>query len=63
MTVCYGAHMNTKTRTALCDHCSKTHVAEYHHEGRFGEGPIFIVYCTTMNDDLADFVTTEYLVD
>lgn len=28
-----------------CDYCGERHVAEYSHEGRFGEGPIYAVVC------------------
>lgn len=35
------------------------HEAEYHHEGRYGEGPIYVVTCPL--DGLATFVTREGL--
>lgn len=49
------------TGTVECQHdeCGKAHVAEYHHDGQYGEGRVFIVYCTTRNDGLADFYTEE----
>lgn len=40
-----------------CWHCEQPHEAEYSHEGRFGEGPIFAVVCTV--DGLTDYYTTE----
>ena len=43
--------------TVECDECGERHVAEYSHEGRFGEGPIFAVVCT--RDDLTDYYTAE----
>lgn len=43
-----------------CDSAFQSHEAEYHHEGQFGEGPIYIVTCP--KDGLATFVTTEGLV-
>lgn len=41
--------------TVDCDHCPETHPADYSHEGQYGEGPIFVVYC----NDLADYYTEE----
>lgn len=26
---------------ATCAHCGQLHAVEYHHDGRFGEGPIY----------------------
>lgn len=43
----------------VCHHCDQLHEATYHHEGQFGEGPIYVVVCTA--DDLHDFYTTEVL--
>lgn len=31
--------------TVECQDCGQRHVAEYHHEGRFNEGPVFAVVC------------------
>jgi hypothetical protein len=48
-----------------CHYCGGRHVAEYHHEGRYGEGHIYAVVCT---DPVAnrlgviDYYTTEALV-
>lgn len=59
MTVCYGTHMNTTPAvrySAECQQCGNRHEAEYSHEGRFGEGPIFAVIC---DDGLTDYYTTE----
>jgi hypothetical protein len=41
--------------TVICDECGDRHVAEYSHEGRFGEGAIYAVVC----GDLTDYYTTE----
>lgn len=41
----------------VCDECGGEHVAEYSHEGMFGEGPIFAVVCPV--DDLTDYYTRE----
>lgn len=38
-----------------CDECGETHVAEYSHEGQFGEGAIFAVVC----GEFTDYYTTE----
>jgi hypothetical protein len=45
--------------TVICHECGERHVAEYSHEGRFGEGPIFAVVCPV--DYLTDYYTTEGL--
>jgi hypothetical protein len=42
--------------TVTCDNCGHAHVGEYSHEGQWGQGPIFVVYCT---DGLADYYTSE----
>jgi hypothetical protein len=42
-----------------CQECDGFHVAEFSHEGRFGEGPIFAVVCTV--DHLTSYYTTEAL--
>lgn len=47
------------THHVICNQCEQQHEAEYHHEGSFGEGPIFIVICE--RDGLADYYTTEGL--
>lgn len=28
----------------LCEYCGKFHRAEYHHDGSYGEGPIYAVW-------------------
>jgi hypothetical protein len=43
--------------TVTCEFCGATHVAEYSHEGRYGEGPIYAVACT--RDLVNDYVTAE----
>lgn len=40
-----------------CERCDGQHDAEYSHEGRFGEGPIFAAICPT--DDLTVWHTAE----
>lgn len=45
--------------TVTCYQCGQRHVAEYSHEGRFGEGPIYAVVCEV--DGLTDYYTTEGL--
>lgn len=40
-----------------CWTCGAPHPAEYSHEGRHGEGPIFAVVCTV--DHLTDYYTNE----
>lgn len=40
-----------------CQECGANHEANYSHEGRFGEGPIYAVICTV--DGLTDYYTTE----
>lgn len=42
--------------TVICDQCGARHVAEYSHEGRYGEGHIYAVVC---DDDLTDYYTEE----
>jgi hypothetical protein len=49
--------MNTTKPTVVCFQCEARHEAEYSHEGRFGEGPIYAVVCT--EDGLTDYYTTE----
>ena len=39
---------------AQCLECGDWHEAEYSHEGRFGEGPIYAVVCTV------DYLTSYY---
>lgn len=43
----------------LCQSCGEPHPAEYSHEGRYGEGPIYAVVCTV--DWLTDYYTSELL--
>lgn len=43
--------------TITCHNCGQDHIGEYSHEGRWGEGPIFVVIC--IKDDLADYYTQE----
>lgn len=38
-----------------CETCGEMHEGEYHHEGTFGEGPIFAVTCGL--DGLTDWFT------
>lgn len=38
-----------------CHECGRTHPAEYSHEGRYGEGPIYAVVCDA--DHLTDYYT------
>lgn len=40
-----------------CFTCDRWHEAHYHHDGQYGEGPIFIVICE--EDGLADYYTNE----
>jgi hypothetical protein len=40
-----------------CDACGRPHPAEFSHQGRFGEGPIYAVVCT--RDYLTDYYTGE----
>jgi hypothetical protein len=40
-----------------CQECGQVHIAEYSHEGRFNEGPIYAVVCT--QDNLTDYYTSE----
>lgn len=40
----------------FCENCGNDHVAEYSHEGRYGEGPIYAVVCDA--DNLTDYYTT-----
>lgn len=47
----------TVVGTVQCFECGDSHEAEYSHEGRFGEGPIFAVVCTV--DYLTSYYTTE----
>lgn len=43
-----------------CDECGEKHEAGYSHEGRFGEGPIFAVYCDAPSGQYAgDYYTSE----
>jgi hypothetical protein len=51
--------MNTHPETiqVMCSTCNQLHPAEYHHEGQYGEGPIYISTCPS--DWLADFYTLE----
>jgi hypothetical protein len=54
--------MSTLTASSLlvrCHTCEELHVAEYSHEGRFNEGPVFAVVCD--QDWLTDYYTTEGL--
>lgn len=37
-----------------CQQCEEWHPAEYSHEGRFGEGPIFAVVCGEFTDYYTD---------
>lgn len=48
--------MNTTTYVADCESCGAVHPAEYSHEGRFSEGPVYAVVCTV--DYLTDYYTT-----
>lgn len=41
--------------TVICDECGERHVAEYSHEGRWGQGAIFAVVC----GDLTDYYAAE----
>lgn len=56
--------MTTKTEAPLtghhvmCDECNQAHPAEYSHEGRFGEGHVYIVMC----GEFADYYLTERLI-
>lgn len=34
----------------ICDECGERHVAEYSHEGQFGQGAIFAVVCGEFTD-------------
>lgn len=43
-----------------CQECGEEHPADYSHEGRFNEGPIYVVFCT--KDGLADYYTAETLI-
>lgn len=43
--------------TVECDTCGERHPATYHHDGQFGEGPVYEVTCT--RDGLADYYLTE----
>lgn len=36
----------------ICDECGRRHVAEYSHDGDYGQGPIFAVIC---EDGLTDY--------
>lgn len=45
--------------TVCCHQCGNEHPAEYSHEGRHGEGPIYAVVCTL--DHLTDYYTREGL--
>lgn len=45
------------TINVACFECHETHVGEYSHEGRYGEGPIYAVVCT--RDHLTDYYTRE----
>ena len=36
--------------TVQCDECSGVHEAEYSHDGRFGEGPVYVVVCGGFTD-------------
>lgn len=40
--------------TVTCDECGATHIAEYSHEGQFGEGAIFAVVCGEFTDYYTD---------
>jgi hypothetical protein len=42
-----------------CDNCGNLHPAEYSHEGRFSEGPLWAVVCPA--DRLTDYYTVERL--
>lgn len=41
--------------TVNCDECGERHIAEYSHEGDFGQGSIFAVVC----NDYTDYYTEE----
>ena len=45
------------TGTVRCDNCGAVHVAEYSHEGRFGQGAIYAVVCPV--DYMTDYYTAE----
>lgn len=49
----------TTTKYADCQTCGSLHVAEYSHEGQWGQGPIYAVVCPEGN--LVDYYTTEGL--
>jgi hypothetical protein len=49
------AAATTAPGTVTCDECGATHIAEYSHEGQFGQGPIYAVVC----GDLTDYYTGE----
>lgn len=40
-----------------CQECGDDHIAEYSHEGQFGEGPVFAVVCPV--DQLTDYYTLD----
>lgn len=44
------------TPTVTCEECNENHVAEYSHEGRYGEGAIYSVIC---KDGLTDYYTKQ----
>lgn len=46
-----------QTIRVQCHQCGQEHEGQHHHEGRFGEGPIYIVICEA--DGLADYYTLE----
>lgn len=48
------------SREVICDHCGKKHVAEYSHDGVFGEGPIYAVVCE--QDGLTDYYRESALI-
>jgi hypothetical protein len=45
---------------ALCEGCGEYHPAEYHHDGQWGEGPIYAATCPV--DGLTDFLTWQGVV-
>lgn len=44
-----------------CFQCGERHVAEYHHEGRYGEGSIYAVVCSADGLDLTDWYTADVI--
>jgi hypothetical protein len=45
----------------ICHYCGERHPAEYDHEGRYGEGPIYAVVCPTDRLGVIDYYTKEAL--